>query len=607
MQSKKIIISVCFALLGLIAMSQEISENTKISICEGYLEPQKALEIIEQKYDIKFSYNPNLFNIRNEIYLCKKNKNLKDILSIILGKPVELILKNDYIIIKPSKIVNYETSSIYKTIRINGIVENATNGMPLENAVIETMGYKFYTNETGYFSIKINILNDSLTLFINKENYIGYKANIVAESQNIKIRLLLKNEVDYTYMPSSIKDKNSKIENYWFSSLILSANQTELSRGRKVLLDREFQFSLVPSVGMYNMQSGMYRYHRSYNILAGYTGEIYGHEIGLGVNIVRYDMTGIQFAGIANIVGGEISGLQFSTGANVCIGNVRGVQLAAAANTTWGHFKGMQISGGANLVKSKLRGYQIAPVNIVLDTLLGCQTGIVNISASTAKGAQLGILLNYSPQNDFLQYSTFLNISKQNKASQIGLVNVSGNVSNLQIGLLNFADTVSGVSIGFLSFVKNGYTNLDFSLNTSRFVNLSFKTGTFKFYNIIKAGIRPEKETDVSIGYGFGRDFGIWRFFSISTDLAVSHVFENNAFNLNLNLLGNVDLLLNFNIGHKFSIFTGLETKFLFTDSYNLDGTFFESTIPPSNLWFDKTYQNHRAYIWPQIKIGFRI
>lgn len=607
MLSRRFIISVCFAFFALLAASQEISENTKISICEGYLEPQKALEIIEQKYDIKFSYNPNLFNIKNEIYLCKKNKSLKDVLSIILGKPTELIIKNNYVIIKPGKVTNDDISSTYKTIKINGIVENITNGMPIENAVIETMGYKFYTNETGYFSIKVNIRNDSLTLFINKENYIGYKANILAESQNLKIRLLLKNEVDYTYMPSSIKDKNSTIENYWFSTLILSADQTELNSGRKVLLDREFQFSFVPRVGMYNMQSGMYRYRRSYNVLAGYTGEIYGHEIGLGVNIVRYDMTGVQFAGIANIVGGEISGLQFSTGANVCIGNVRGVQFAPTANTTWGHFKGVQISGGANLVKSKFRGFQIAPVNIVLDTLLGCQTGVVNISSAPAQGAQLGAILNYSPQNDFLQYSTFLNISKQNNTSQIGLVNVSGNISNLQLGLINFADTVSGVSIGFLSFVKNGYTNLDISLNTGRFINLSFKTGTFRFYNIIKAGIRPEKQADMNIGYGFGRDFKVWNFFSLSTDFTASHIFENNTFNLNLNLLGNVDLLLNFNIGQRFSFFTGLETNFLFTDSYNSDGTHFESSIPPSKIWFDQTYQNHRTYIWPQIKIGFRM
>jgi hypothetical protein len=604
MQSKKFIISICFAFLSLFAISQEISGDTKISICEGYLKPQKALEIIEQKYEIKFSYNPNLFNIKNEIYLCKKNKSITEVLALILGKPVELIIKNNYIIIKPGKIVN---SDVTKTIKINGIVENATNGMPLENAIVETMGYKFYTNETGYFSIKLNILTDSLTLFINKENYIGYQTNIEAENQNLKIRLLLTNEVDYTYMPSSVKDKNSTIENYWFSSIILSSNQTELSRGRKVLLEREFQVSLVPSVGMFNLQSGMYRYKRSYNILAGYTGEVFGHELGLGVNIVRYDMTGLQFAGIANIVGGETSGLQFSTGANVCIGNVRGVQFATTANTAWGHFKGVQISTGVNLVKSKLRGYQIAPINIVLDTLLGCQIGVVNTVSAPNEGAQISAGFNYSARNDFLQYSAFINISKQNNASQIGLLNVSGNASNFQLGLLNFADTVSGVSIGFLSFVKNGYTNLDVGITTGRFANLSFKTGTYKFYNIIKAQVRPEKETDFGIGYGFGSDFKIWKYFSLSADITATHIFEDNTFNRNLNLLGNIDLLVNFNIAPRFSIFTGLETNFLFTDNYNLDGTFYQSTIPPSKLWFDKTYQNHRTYIWPQFKIGFRI
>lgn len=607
MQKIKLIALFIITLSGLSVFSQNISPESKISICEGYLQADEALKIIENKYNIKFSYNPNLFSIENEIYICKRNKSLEEVISYIMGTHIVLITEGNYFIIKPDKKHADNEQNTYKTIKINGIIENAISGAPIENAIIETYGYKFYTDEVGYFNIKVNLTNDSLTLFINKENYIGYKTRIPAESQNVKIKLQRIDEVDYTYLPSTVKDKNSTIETYWLSSLVLNDNQTELNKDRKVLLERDYQISVIPSIGRYSLQSGMYRYNRSYNILAGYTGEVYGHEIGLGVNIVRFDMTGFQASGIANIVGGETAGFQFSGGANVCIGNVKGVQFAGTANTSWGHFKGVQISAGANLVKSKLRGYQIAPVNIVIDTLLGCQTGAVNIVTAPAQGAQISAVMNYTPLNDFLQYSTLLNITKQNRASQIGLINIGGYSSKFQLGLLNFADTVSGISIGFLSFVKNGYTHLDIDMNTGRFAEVKFKTGTNKFYNIIKAQVRPENEADFGIGYGFGTDFKIWKFISFTTDLTASHIFENNTLNQNLNILSNLDLCLNFNIARHFTLFTGFETNLLLTNQLNTEGTEYQSSLPTDNLWYDQTFNNQRVYIWPGIKLGIRI
>jgi len=603
-QIRKYVYILIFLFSGLILSAQSITPETKLSICEGYLSPKQALSFIEKQENIKFSYNPKSFNIKNEIYLCKRNKSLQEIVSYILGKNTNLIIEGKYVIIKPAKAPE-ETKN--KTFRINGIIENGINGVPLDSATIETSGYIFYSNETGFFSFKVNQAQDSITLFINKDNYIGHKLTVPAQNNNIKVRLYQTEGMDYTYMPSSAKGKNSTIENFWLTNIVVDEDQKNLSQSRRVLIDREMQFSVVPGLGTFNQESGLYRYKRSYNILAGYVGEVYGHELGLGVNIIRYDMNGVQASGIANIVGGEVSGFQLSSGANVCIGNCKGVQLSGVANTTWGNFKGVQVSSSVNLIKSKHRGLQLAPVNIVIDSLLGYQVGAVNIVSSPASKPQLSALMNYCSENKKLQYSTGLNINKTNNAPQLGLINVSKTQNSLQLGIINFADTVSRTTIGVLSFVNKGFTHLDYSLNSDLFSNVRFKTGTSDFYNIINVGLRPDKEADFVLGYGFGSYLRLWKMFGLNYDLTVSQVFENGVFNQNINFLSQLNINLNFSIAKRFTAYVGGNINMINTNNLANDASTFISTIPQGNILFEEQYQKQRAYIWPGFQIGVRI
>ncbi|HNQ68626.1 MAG TPA: hypothetical protein PKN32_09615 [Bacteroidales bacterium] len=589
------------------SFSQEFAPNKKISICEGYISPENALQIIEKKENITFSYNPQVFNLSKEIYLCKRNASLQEVVSIIMNTNTELIIENRHVIIKPGKIDN-AVQKKQKYYKFSGTIENSVNGMPIDSCIIQINGQVYYSNENGYFNFFLMPKADSSTIYFEKDNYIGYKSNVQCNKDNtLRILLNPEIEIDYTYLPSTVKDKNSTIENHWITNIVVSNNQTDLSKSRKTLIDKEMQFSVIPNIGTYFNESGLCRFKRSYNILAGYVGEIYGYELGLGVNIIRYDLTGFQFSGIANIVGGEVSGFQTGTGANIVIGNFRGAQVSAASNTTWGKFFGFQATAGVNLVRSKFRGFQLAPVNIVADTLLGIQLGAVNIVSKPACGAQISILMNYAPTNNSLQYSTFLNTCKINNAPQLGIINTAIEQNNLQLGLFNFADTVQGIPIGFLSFVKNGYTYLDYSLNLDLFSSLKFKTGTWKFYNIINAAVRPDKEPDFAIGYGFGSYFIIWKMFGINYDLYASHVFENNTFNTNLNILTQFDLNLNFSIAKHFTIYAGGQLNAMFTSNLANDAIHNESTIPPTKVLFDSQYSHHRAYLWPSFHIGFRI
>jgi len=592
---------------SLYSISQEISPNKKISVCEGYISPAKALEIIEKKENITFSYNPQVFNLQSEIYLCKRNATLQEVISIIMNTNTELIIENRHVIIKPLKI-EITTPQKQKHYKFNGTIENSVNGMPLDSAVIQINGQIFYSNQNGYFNFFFTPIKDSATIYFEKENYIGYKMAFPCNT-DMTLRIMLKPEIeiDYTYLPSTVKDKNSSIENHWITNIVVSDDQTYLSKNRKSLIDKDMQFSVLPNVGKYFDESGLYRYKRSYNILAGYVGEIYGYELGLGVNIVRYDMTGFQFSGIANIVGGEVSGFQTSGGANVVIGNFKGSQISTMSNTTWGNFLGFQSSAGVNLVRAKFRGFQLAPVNIVADTLLGVQLGAVNIVSKPVFGAQLSAIYNYAPENNKLQFSTFLNTTLVNNSPQLGIINTAISQNNLQLGLFNFADTVSGISIGFLSFVKKGFTYLDYSLNLDLFSSIKFKTGTWKFYNIINTAIRTDKEPDFALGYGFGSYFKIWKMIGINYDITASHIFENNTFNTNFNLLTQLNLDLNFSLAKHFTIYAGGQLNALFNGVLSSDDIHYESSIPPANVLFDRQYNYQRTYIWPGFHFGFRI
>ncbi len=606
MLNKKIFLHIILVLLPVISFAQNISADKKISICEGYISPQKALEIIEERENVTFSYNPQNFNLPGEIYLCKKNVSMHEMLNTIMCKNVTLIIENRHIIIKPGK----EVETIIKkskTVKITGTIENSINGIPVDSARIQIYDEYFYSNSAGYFSVKTSAVSDSMILFIEKPDYTGFMSVISCNDQSVRVFLQPETGYDYTYMPSGMKEKNPEIENHWLTNIVVSEEQSNLSKNSRNLIEKDYQLSVLPNLGTYFDESGLCRFKQSYNILAGYVGEVNGLEVGLGVNVIRYDLTGFQFAGIANIVGGEVSGWQISTGANVVAGNFKGAQTSYLVNSTWGNFIGIQASTGVNIVKSKFRGFQLAPVNIIADTLLGCQIGAINITSKPAMGTQFSAVMNYSPEVNRLQYSTFLNISGENFAPQIGLVNVTKTQNNLQLGLFNFADTVPGISIGFLSFVKNGFTHLDYSLNGNAFSSVKFITGTWKFYNVISASFRPDKEPDFTAGYGFGSYFKLWKVFGLNYDLTASQVFENNTFSFSNNLLAQLNLNLNFSVAKHFTFYGGAQLNTMFTSNLANDAVTFESSIPAGNIFFDKQYSNMRCYMWPGFSIGVRI
>lgn len=126
--------------------------------------------------------------------------------------------------------------------------------------------------------------------------------------------------------------------------------------------------------------------------------------VSLGVlYTVNYDVTGINWTGVANRVNGDMKGWQ-------------GALVNFVEGDTWGLQEGFY--------------------NAVEGTFLGWQCGFVNINQSLTHGLQTGL---YNQTNRL-------------KGVQVGLLNMTDTLHGLQIGLLNMNS--SGEPYGMLPIVN---------------------------------------------------------------------------------------------------------------------------------------------------------
>jgi hypothetical protein len=585
-------------LLNSSLFSQGISPEAKISICEGYVTAKKALQILEIKYQTKFAYNPSGVNLEREIYLCKRNSSITDIVSLVVGFKVTLIPENNHLIIKRIK------ATPFRSVTITGRVENAENGQPLSNISVDIAQTKSKTNSLGYFSVTIQSDKDTLDMEISGSGFQNFRRRV---NYNEPFLRLILNPIGYnklTTIPILSNPPAPRIEDLWITRAVVNQEQVYISETPENLYNKFFQVSLLPKVGFYLVKSGLYKFRGSLNLIAGYVGGVDGVEIGLGVNTIRNNLNGLQLAGLANVVGGDVTGLQASFLNNTSIGRHKGAQFSGFSNVSWGKFSGSQFCLGLNIARSKFSGSQMAPLNISIDTIRGAQLGLVNIATSVSQTTQISIY-NYAHINKYFQLAV-LNSGKNNKAFQLGVVNVCKNQNGFQLGVINCADTVSGLSVGIINIVKNGYTHLDYSYTTGRFANIVFKTGAHRFYNLIDLGVRPDNMPDFKFGYGFGFHKMLGKSFGINYDFSVSHIFENNKFDANLNLVSQQNVHISYSIIKRFAIICGFQLNEMFTNIKDSNSNVYYSTIPENLIFLEKQHKTFKTYIWPEAIIGVR-
>lgn len=205
---------------------------------------------------------------------------------------------------------------------------------------------------------------------------------------------------------------------------------------------------------------------------------------------------------------------------------VNGFEIGGLFNIDKGNAQYLQLAGVFNLVGGTMTGLQFAGVNNrALDTVRGVQlAGFINKAEGQVSGLQIAALNNEAHK-----------------------------LKGVQIGLVNVADTSEGASIGLINIIGNGFYRVSLSGNSRISTNLSFTSGTHKFYSIFHAGRNfGSREKMYSLGLGLGHDFMLSNRLFLSA--IADYQFVGNGFE---ETWKQGKLLLNAQVTKNISVFAG--------------------------------------------------
>lgn len=329
---------------------------------------------------------------------------------------------------------------------------------------------------------------------------------------------------------------------------------------------------------------------------------IQGAQIAGFVNVIKGKMDGFQLAGFTNIAAKDVEGIQLAGFTNVAFGdvdllqasgfanwgrNVGGGQLAGFMNTAWGNVGGGQLSGFTNISKGNVGGWQLtgfanaATGNVnggqlsgfanVADSVKALQaTGFANVATGAVggwqlagfgnatmgnvSGGQVSSFINIADSVDALQLSGFMNLSTGSiKGAQVtGFLNIAKSVSGIQFGAFNFAHEAEGTPIGLFSFVWKGYHTLGFNVSEVAPIDVTFKTGVKRFYNILSVISSPNSEQPfVGIGYGMGSLRELGKKTGLAGEIQSYQIKSSFDSSIEFNLLTEVRALFSYRMGKR--------------------------------------------------------
>ncbi|OFZ60647.1 MAG: hypothetical protein A3D92_08020, partial [Bacteroidetes bacterium RIFCSPHIGHO2_02_FULL_44_7] len=410
---------------------------------------------------------------------------------------------------------------------LEGYVINQTSGDKVAYAsVYDTTSFaSAISDEYGHYSLRLSTKND-IWLSARKVGFqdtifewTGEQPNVM----NISIRPTVIPQPDARELPEntpvSLDTTHRKLK-FFKPSMEQKVNLMNIRNK----LQRKVQFSVVPGVGTNGKLSGSTTVDYSVNLLAGFNGGVRVFEMA-GIGNIDWDSVSyLQMAGVFNAVGGPQRGVQLAGLTNLNDATFKGVQMAGFTNVVRKHLTGVQLAGFSNYAHSA-NGAQLAGfTNIQLDSSdvlqmsgflnygkrnnRGAQlAGFANVQGRTYSGVQLAGFTNYvGDSSKFIQLSGFSNVAGRNakgiqlagflnvarKNSHVtqasGFINVAGKLKGAQLGVFNFNDSIDGVAIGFLTFSRKGLHQLEIAGDEVFPANLSLRTGTHHFYNVIGAG-----------------------------------------------------------------------------------------------------------------------
>lgn len=346
----------------------------------------------------------------------------------------------------------------------------------------------------------------------------------------------------------------------------------------RLFLDRQeerqwIQVTLIPAQYLTTRKEGKIN-HFSVNLVSGSTGGLQGLELGGIRNKVITDAQGLQVAGMFNRVNGNLDGMQLAGLGNYNVGIMRGAQLATIYNIN-SQTDGLQLAGIFNLNRRVSRAFQIA--------------GLFNAGRNIA-GGQIAGLTNVSMGRSYYQISPLCNFAENVHVQLGGIVNVAKNVKYVQLGLINVADSVQGISFGLLNLIRNGYNKIEISTSEILYGNIAIKLGTRRFYNTFSLGSNFRRNINNSglvwgYGYGFGFMQKLASKMSINPEVIFTNIQESRIIKPELNLLGQMKLLMNFGQEDGFSLFVGPTLNAMLSRIVLPDLTLVGSQAAPTALY----------------------
>ncbi|ADB38393.1 STN and carboxypeptidase regulatory-like domain-containing protein [Spirosoma linguale] len=575
---------------------------------------ENALREISRAGRFEFSYNPARIDGKALVTVRLTNVPVREVLNRVFQSQVTFKSRANYVIL----VRNDAPEPSPKNFLLDGYILDEQTGERIAQASIfeKTTLASTVSNPFGYYRLRLPTDLSAVRLDVRKQAYVGETVLIRSRlSHSVSIRMTpIPPRLSLETLPIRVTEDTIRPVNTLaavavdlpaprLDSTVPTRPKSILEQGREQLtrlfvsaqqsihdvnmtrdtLYRDWQVSFLPFIGTNHRLSGRISNRISVNALIGYSFGVRAFEVGGLFNLVRADVTGFQAGGLGNLVGGNVSGVQLGGLFNLDGGTVEGVQAGGLFNVNMKQAQGVQLGGLFNANAGEL-------TNIVQ---VG---GLVNVARKSVRGLQLAGLANVA-------------VGDVQGWQVSGIVNRARSVQGgHQIGLINLADSSGSVPIGLFSHVqKGGYRRFEVAATEINLLNLTYRTGVRRFYNIFSAGYNFEQpgSADLSVGYGLGTGFVLSRSTLFTLEGMNQHHFyfsqpENGSWNNQIRL----STLFETKLSRRLSLAYGPSVNWYFSG---------EDMTPPTrrpdlSLFSNGTdgFSNSRHWGWVGFQVGLR-
>lgn len=308
----------------------------------------------------------------------------------------------------------------------------------------------------------------------------------------------------------------TKAQRFSFAPIGEQTNTDSIASFDRDFREMPFQFTLItPPLSTNGVDFHKTVNDVSINTFLGVSAGTESLEVGGFTNVNLYYNKGVQVAGFANINGihgdsrnYKSSGVQ-AAGFGIINGNSFTGLQASGFGTINKEFSGVQATGFVNLnyeAEKAIEAAGFANINYKVKDVFQA-AGFANVVLKGESKTQVAGFANIASEIKGVQAAGFANVATDVDGVQAsGFINVARNIKGIQLaGFINICDSIDGVPISFISFVrKNGYRSFEFSTSEWAPMQVTYRMGVDKFYNIYTLSKLPKSWDGYAFGFGFG-------------------------------------------------------------------------------------------------------